>query len=560
MNRIYKSVGGILLFGCVIFGFSNNAQAATHSVSFIPCYYNYGIDSDTCLSFDTSDPVFDTVRGSGSINSYLHNIDTSSNHLLNQGSSNYGNRTLREWLFTFTTACTSACPWDNTSPTIGDNASIGYMLKNIGTPLPAGSYTYRQDASGTTAGTIEDFGPFYWNGNAVKKHTEQIDTDIVSNETWDKAVTYVISGNIEIDPGVTLTIDPGTIIKFDTATPSSLIVNGTLTAEGEEFSDIFFTSLKDDSLTMAGDTNGDGNTTSPAAGNWGGITVNSGGTATFKYATVRYAGLSGTSEAQIHNDGGTVTISNKSFVVHGTEYGIKNTDGTLNVSNTDIGFNDHGIYVEDGTVNLDGGNIIHDNSLYGVYNDTNVEIDAENNYWGHPTGPYHSLNFLGEGDEVSDYVEFNPWTTGLDYTNETRHPLCLPNNCTSVINDELLWKSSSAYSTELGDAITTWENLGEVDFINELSTPDLEIFDTPDRPDLFYKGEWNPFGPVDTLELNTYYLNAGTTTQIQHTITHELGHALGLAHSYTGNVMYHNQTSQIVPGPQDLTDYHDLWN
>jgi len=58
-------------------------------------------------------------------------------------------------------------------------------------------------------------------------------------------------------------------------------------------------------------------------------------------------------------------------------------------------------------------NCIYGNDEYGVYNeDCSVTIDAENNWWGHETGPYHpETNPDGQGDAVSDCVDFEPWLT-----------------------------------------------------------------------------------------------------------------------------------------------------
>jgi len=54
---------------------------------------------------------------------------------------------------------------------------------------------------------------------------------------------------------------------------------------------------------------------------------------------------------------------------------------------------------------------IHGNSGYGIVNtDGSVTINAEDNWWGHATGPYHpDSNTIGLGDSVSDYVDFDPW-------------------------------------------------------------------------------------------------------------------------------------------------------
>ena len=56
-------------------------------------------------------------------------------------------------------------------------------------------------------------------------------------------------------------------------------------------------------------------------------------------------------------------------------------------------------------------NNIVDNAGYAIRNaDPLVIIDAENNWWGDATGPYHpTANPGGLGDTVSDYVDFDPW-------------------------------------------------------------------------------------------------------------------------------------------------------
>lgn len=56
-------------------------------------------------------------------------------------------------------------------------------------------------------------------------------------------------------------------------------------------------------------------------------------------------------------------------------------------------------------------NDIFDNFGYGVSNGIPyITIDAEYNWWGDSTGPYHpDSNPGGLGDSVSDYVDFIPW-------------------------------------------------------------------------------------------------------------------------------------------------------
>jgi len=60
-------------------------------------------------------------------------------------------------------------------------------------------------------------------------------------------------------------------------------------------------------------------------------------------------------------------------------------------------------------------NNIMDNSGYGLCNlYPTIIIDATMNYWGDASGPYHpTANPSGSGDEVSDYVDFEPWSTDI---------------------------------------------------------------------------------------------------------------------------------------------------
>jgi hypothetical protein len=73
-----------------------------------------------------------------------------------------------------------------------------------------------------------------------------------------------------------------------------------------------------------------------------------------------------------------------------------------------------GTYVQPGTTvkatihlnNIDG------NSSFGVDASTlSATINATSNWWGDPSGPFHATtNPSGQGDTVSDHVDFDPWT------------------------------------------------------------------------------------------------------------------------------------------------------
>ena len=119
-----------------------------------------------------------------------------------------------------------------------------------------------------------------------------VEGHIVEDTTWTlDGSPYVVTGDVIIDSGVTLTIQPGVVVKFEYVgygDKRSIEVNGVLNAVGTAGQPIVFTSSRDDSY--AGDTNGDGYATSPAPGDWGYIKFNAAGS-TFQYCIVRYGGI-----------------------------------------------------------------------------------------------------------------------------------------------------------------------------------------------------------------------------------------------------------------------------
>jgi len=57
-------------------------------------------------------------------------------------------------------------------------------------------------------------------------------------------------------------------------------------------------------------------------------------------------------------------------------------------------------------------NCIAGNAGFGVNNTATTIVNAEDNWWGNASGPYHATdNPSGTGDAVSDNVDFDPWLT-----------------------------------------------------------------------------------------------------------------------------------------------------
>lgn len=97
--------------------------------------------------------------------------------------------------------------------------------------------------------------------------------------------------------------------------------------------------------------------------------------------------------------------------------------------------NGQGIYsAHYSTITIHNSNIT-ENTIYGIQNeDTTSTVDAEYNWWGDVSGPYHpGSNPGGFGDPVSDYVNFIPWLT---------EPMRIVEEKTTIIH-------SSSYSTTI---------------------------------------------------------------------------------------------------------------
>jgi hypothetical protein len=176
--------------------------------------------------------------------------------------------------------------------------------------------------------------------NAI--YVEDCTVDADSRWQVNEGLTYVVEQTLEIGEGATLTLDPGVVIKMRDS-GSALWVFGTLRAEGEPGSEIYFTSYRDD--TVGADTNGDGNATSPAPGDWGAIGVfRTSSLAHLDHCVIRY-GRGG--------DYATVTCLG---------------DGALEMANCAVSLsNSRGIYCETSSSVEIVASTISDNASDGIY-------------------------------------------------------------------------------------------------------------------------------------------------------------------------------------------------
>ncbi len=96
----------------------------------------------------------------------------------------------------------------------------------------------------------------------------------------DSSKIHILAGDIAVNPGVTLTIASGAIIKTASQVEFFVQAGGILSANGTSDHPIIFTTLTDDSV--GGDSNYDGESSKPTPGFWFGVTSQNGGQVNIK--------------------------------------------------------------------------------------------------------------------------------------------------------------------------------------------------------------------------------------------------------------------------------------
>lgn len=139
----------------------------------------------------------------------------------------------------------------------------------------------------------------------------------------------------------------------------------------------------------------------------------------------------------------------------------------------------------------------------------------------------------------------------------------------SVDDWEIRWGGLTKYNTEWEQAISVWNSLWAVDILPDTinTIQDLHVKDVyltsvgwawyMDMPSV-----WS-----DQLSLNKYYMDGNnsavwtfTSANKQHTISHELGHALWLRHhNFSSNMLQSGKKTRITVWSQDMSSYQTKW-
>ncbi len=212
---------------------------------------------------------------------------------------------------------------------------------------------------------------------------------IAANTSWvTGGGTVCISGQVVVADGVTLTVGPGVVVKFQDA-GSYLHVYGALSARGTGGNKVYFTSIRDD--TVGGDTNQDGGATSPDNGNWWGLYLDGSGNhglGDLDWTEIRYGGAGGhaglfasssqaftltnslvsrssTDGARFEN-GGAVTVTNSLFTGSGG-WGLAIVSNPVRLHSSDVVSNSAGgLYLSNSGASVIRNTLVISNTGGGV--------------------------------------------------------------------------------------------------------------------------------------------------------------------------------------------------
>jgi len=426
-------------------------------------------------------------------------------------------------------------------------------------------------------------GEFILNGSnatsspiyGTPKAKNSISYQIVNGTTLsaDKTVTkanspYLIGRNgVTVQNGVTLTIEPGVIIKFVSANTPSFTVNGTVVADGTNSEKIVFTSFSDDDY--GGDMNGDGASTTPVVGSWKKIALNSSSqNSSFKNVIMRYGGKwfggdASHTRAMFLIDNNDITFQNN-IVEYSGGHGLSLSNSTSTISNNIFRYNTYsnsyaGLYGGGGASTISN-NTFDSNNVgldFSSENDTAIVSDnifTNNSYRavyasGNKAG-YYSNN-SGSNNGINGIVLSNS-VTYVNTATSTLHKNALPyyvNSAGTKVH------SNSTLAIDSGVVIKfngKWMDVfGKLDVNGTIGEPVIftSASDDSDGNDMLNDGAASGQVAVG----NVVYLKSGSTSEIENTEFRFMETALSYNTSpiYLDGVIFTSNTLGVSADPSE---------
>jgi len=124
-------------------------------------------------------------------------------------------------------------------------------------------------------------------------------------------------------------------------------------------------------------------------------------------------------------------------------------DISANIMDNSISYNTYGLHCE-WFGNVAHNNDIYCNSLYGVYVAKEGAVNAEHNYWGYPSGPYHeTLNPEGKGNTVNGdetTMDFQPFLASpAGQINDRPVASLRADKALAAVNQTVTFNASASY-------------------------------------------------------------------------------------------------------------------
>jgi len=235
---------------------------------------------------------------------------------------------------------------------------------------------------------------------------------ISKDTTWSGIV--LVAGDVYVEPGVTLTLAPGTIVKFkridetsdqnlfDIDSPyypqAELIIRGRLIAKGTDKDKVIFTSAEID----------------PRPADWGAVNFLGSNDNIIDFCTFMFA-YNG-----VHAHGSSVQISNSEFVKNGVGVSFKSEEETpgvewfgkrsnVQISNSIFSRNKGGIGFRNSDALIMHNEII-DNKFFGIFPKEEVRADiSENRISGNKKGVYlyQARGVILSRNNIYDNIDYN---------------------------------------------------------------------------------------------------------------------------------------------------------
>lgn len=320
-----------------------------------------------------------------------------------------------------------------------------------------------------------------------------VSANITENTTWETGKVYILGGRISVVNGVTLTIQPGVIVKGQAGTGSNataLLIarGGKLMAEGTATQPIIFTSVADEIEP--------GQIASPNLdptlnGLWGGLLIMGKAPISADAESIQIEGIPASDQNGLY--GGTDAADNSGVIKY--------------------------VSIRHGGANIGEGNEINGLTLGGVGSGTvieNIEVVANQDdgiEWFGGAVSVKNVIVLNTGDDAIDtdqgwsgtldnFVVINPGDEGLelDGGEGSFNNLCtIKNGHVSAVDAEGIADLDSK-GAGIEDVSNTWANMSNIYFFNLTYGQDFD-----DNPAELVAASFEVTLPSDTLNVGDFF-------------------------------------------------------